>query len=134
MSIYVSDNRGYKIFEGIDVNQRDLVLTLTPAEPRPKPTPEQQARRKAQEAYVEDAEERFKTLVNKPAPELAVAQWLSGSSVSLEDLKGKMIALFFWHVKGFRSSPMGTLVESFAGGIWRERARLCCHLLCHHRT
>ncbi|MDE0044116.1 MAG: redoxin domain-containing protein, partial [Candidatus Poribacteria bacterium] len=99
VSIYVSDNRGYKIFEGIEVNQRDLVLTLTPAEPRPEPTPEQQARRKAQQAYVQDAEERFKTLVNKPAPELAVAEWLSGSSVSLEDMKGKMIALFFWHVK-----------------------------------
>ena len=68
VSIYVGTDRDYKIFEGIAVNQRDLVLTLTPTEPRPEPAPEQQARRKAQKAYVQETEERFKTLVNQPAP------------------------------------------------------------------
>ena len=98
VSIYVGTDRDYKIFEGIAVNQRDLVLTLTPTEPRPEPAPEQQARRKAQQAYVQDAEERFNTLVDQPAPELAVAEWLSGPPVSVGDLKGKAIALFFWNV------------------------------------
>ncbi len=124
VSIYVSDNRGYKIFEGIEVNQRDLVLTLTPAEPRPEFTPEQQARRKAQAAYVQDAEERFKTLVNKPAPELAVAQWLSGSSVSLEDMKGKMIALFFWHVKDSDRVKWARLLNLLQE-VYGERGFIC---------
>ena len=70
VSIYVGTDRDYKIFEGIAVNQRDLVLKLTPTEPRPEPTPEKQARRKAQQAYVQDAEERFKTLVDQPASEV----------------------------------------------------------------
>ena len=99
VSIYVGTDRDYKIFEGIAVNQRDLVLTLTPTEPRPEPAPEQQARRKAQKAYVQETEERFKTLVNQPAPALAIAKWLSGPPVSVGDLKGKAIALLFWNVK-----------------------------------
>ena len=81
------------------MNQQELVLTLTPAEPSPEPTPEQQARRKAQKAYVQETEERFKTLVNQPAPALAIAKWLSGPPVSVGDLKGKAIALLFWNVK-----------------------------------
>ena len=96
VSIYVSADRDYKIFEGIEVNQRDLVLTLTPTEPRPEPTPEEQARRKAQQAYDEDAEERFKTLVNQPAPELAVSEWMSGPPISIGDLEDKTVALYFW--------------------------------------
>ena len=95
VSIYVTDHRDYKIFEGIAVNQRDLVLTLTPSEPRPEPTPEEQARSKERQAYVQDAEERFKTLVNQPTPGLAVAEWLAGPPVSVGDLKGKTIALYF---------------------------------------
>ena len=99
VSIYVSADRDYKIYEGITVNQRDLVLKLTPAEPRPKQSPEQQARWKAQQAYDHDAGERFKTLVSQLAPELAVAEWLSGATVSIGDLKGKTIALFFWDLR-----------------------------------
>ena len=34
--LYVSDERDYKIFKDIKVNQRDLVLTLTPTKPKPK--------------------------------------------------------------------------------------------------
>ena len=99
VSIYVSTDRDYKIYEGIAVNQRDLVLKLTPTEPRPKQSPEQQARWKAQQAYDHDAGERFKTLVSQLAPELAVAEWLSGATVSIGDLKGKTIALFFWDLR-----------------------------------
>ena len=99
VSIEVSDEtnlKTLKIFKDITVNQRDLVLTLTPPEPKPELTPEQQAEREAQQSYVNAAEERVKTLVNQPAPELSVAEWLSGSPTSIEDLKGKTIALHFW--------------------------------------
>ena len=99
VSIQVSDEtslKTLKIFRDITVNQRDLVLTLTPPEPKPELTPEQQAEREAQQSYVNAAEERVKTLVNQPAPELSVAEWLSGSPTSIEDLKGKTIALHFW--------------------------------------
>ena len=99
VSIQVSDEtnlKTLKIFKDITVNQRDLVLTLTPPEPKPELTPEQQAEREAQQSYVNAAEERVKTLVNQPAPELSVAEWLSGSPTSIEDLKGKPIALHFW--------------------------------------
>ena len=99
VSIQVSDEtnlKTLKIFKDITVNQRDQVLTLTPPEPKPELTPEQQAEREAQQSYVNAAEERVKTLVNQPAPELSVAEWLSGSPTSIEDLKGKTIALHFW--------------------------------------
>ncbi len=94
VSIYATDNRDYKIFEDVAVNQRDLVFTLTPTGPRPEPSPEWLA----QVTYAEKAEERFNTLVNQPAPELAVAEWLSGPPVSMGDLKENTIALFFWNV------------------------------------
>ena len=92
VSIYVSDDRNYKIFNDIAVNQRDLVLTLTPTEPSPAPTPAQQARW----SYAEAAEERAKTLESQPAPELAVAEWLSGAPISIGNLRGKTAALYFW--------------------------------------
>ena len=92
VSLHVSDRKHRKIFKDIAVNQRDLVFALTPAEARPEPTPEQQAKR----SYSVACRERFKTLVNQPAPELSVAEWLSGPPVSIEDLKGKTIALHFW--------------------------------------
>ena len=92
VSIRVSDRKHRKIFKDIAVNQRDMVFALTPAEARPEPTPEQQVER----SYSVACRERFKTLVNQPAPELSVAEWLSGPPVSIEDLKGKTIALHFW--------------------------------------
>ena len=98
VSIYVTDDKDYKIFEGIEVNQRDLVLTLTPTEPRPEPTPDQQTQRKAHRFYNESAEDRFKTMVSQPAPELAVAEWLSGPPAAIGDLKGKTIVLCFWNL------------------------------------
>lgn len=96
VSVYATNGTDYKIFEDINVNQRDLVLTLTPNKPRPESTPEQRARWDAHESYNESLEERFKTLVGKPAPELAVAEWLSGSPVTIRELKGKTIVLHSW--------------------------------------
>ena len=92
VSIYVGNNRDYKIFNGIKVNQRDLVFTLTPSKPAPEPTSEQQTRW----SYNESVEERFKTLNGKPAQEIAMDGWLSGSPVSIADLRGKTIVLYFW--------------------------------------
>ena len=97
VSISVTDDHNHQIFEDIAVNQRDLVLTLTPTEPSPEPTPAQQANR----SYAKAAGERVKTLVNQPAPELAVTEWLSGSPTSVGDLKGKTIALHFWLTQSF---------------------------------
>ena len=68
------------------------MFALTPADARPEPTSVKQAER----SYSEACRERFKTLVNQPAPELAVAHWLSGPPTSIGDLKGKTIVLYFW--------------------------------------
>ena len=100
VSIYAAKDRDYKTFKDIVVNQRDLLLTLTPPKPRPEPTPEKQAEREAANTYFAATEERSKTLVNQPAPELNVAQWVSSSPISIGDLKGKMIALHFLAFSG----------------------------------
>ena len=128
VSIYVSDNRDYKIFENIAVNQRDLVLTLTPTEPGLKQTPGQEARREAQQAYFHGTEERFKSLVGQPAPELAVDRWLSGSSVSLGDLNGKTIALYFWTLGDLNIVQWIRLLEILQE-VYREK-RLVCVAIC----
>lgn len=35
-------------------------------------------------------------LVGQPAPEIAVAEWINGEPVSLEDLRGQVVLLEFW--------------------------------------
>ena len=122
VSIIVSDATGFnffKFFENIPVNQSDLVLTLTPPESRPGLTPEQLAER----LYSQACKERSQTLVNQPAPGLNVAEWLSGSPISIGDLKGKTIALHFWHSGGFDLHEvhlLNTLQE-----IYREKGLIC---------
>ncbi len=96
VSIAIRTDQDYKSFDRIAVNQRDLVLTLTPNEPRPETAPEQQAQQEAQWSYYEAAHERFKSLVGQPAPDLAVAEWLSGPPASIGQLKGKTIIVYFW--------------------------------------
>ena len=121
--IYAAKDRNYKIFKDIVVNQRDLVLTLMPLKPRPEPTPEKQAAREAENSYFEAAEERSKTLVNQPAPELSIAEWVSSSPISIRNLKGKMIALHFWHSVGFdihRVRLLDVLQE-----VYREEGLVC---------
>ena len=122
VSIIVSDETGFKffkIFENIPVNQRDLVLTLSPPKSSPGLTPEQLAER----LYSQACKERSKTLVNQPAPELDVAEWLSGSPISIEDLKGKTVALHFWRSVGFdlhQVSMLNVLQE-----VYREKGLVC---------
>ena len=123
VSINVSHDRNYKMFKDIAVNQRDLVLTLTPPEQRPEPTPEKRAEWAAQRSYFEDAEKRVKTLVNQPAPELSIAEWAYGSPISIEDLKGKIVALHFWNSVDFdlhRVRLLDVLQE-----VYREKGLVC---------
>ena len=120
MSLHVSDRKHRKIFKDIAVNQRDLVFALTPAEARPELTPEQQAKR----SYSVACRERFKTLVNQPAPELSVAEWLSGSPVSIEDLKGRTIALHFWtlnHIHHVRQIRLLNILQE----AYRDKGLVC---------
>ena len=119
VSINVSHDRPYKIFEDIAVNQHDLVLTLTPLEPSPEPAPAQQARW----AYAESAGERSKTLVNQPAPELSVTEWLSGSPTSIGDLKGKTIALHFWRSRSLNVQQVRLL--NILQEVYREKGLIC---------
>ena len=123
VSINVSHDRNYKMFKDIAVDQRDLVLTLTPPEPRPEPTPEKRAEREAERSYFKAVEERAETLVNQPAPELAVAEWLSGSPISIKDLKGKTVALHFWNSVDFdlhRVRLLDVLQE-----VYQEKGLVC---------
>ena len=123
VSIYVSDDRDYKTFKDIAVNQRDLLLTLTPPKPRPEPTPEKRAKREAERAYFKTVEERAETLVNQPAPELSVAEWLSGSPISIGDLKGKTVALHFWYSWDFDLHQVRLL--NALQEVYREKGLVC---------
>jgi len=109
----------FKFFENIPVNQNDLVLTLTRPESKPGLTPEQLAER----LYSQACKERSKTLVNQPAPELSVAKWLSGSPISIEDLKGKTVALHFWRSAGFDLHQVRLL--NVLQEVYREKGLVC---------
>ena len=123
VSINVSHDRNHKMYKDIAVNRRDLVLTLTPPEPRPEPTPAQRAKRETERSYFEAAEERAETLVNQPAPELAVAEWLSGSPLSIGDLKGKTVALHFWRSRTLNVQQVRLL--NVLQEIYREKGLVC---------
>ena len=125
VSISVWGNHSYKIFENVAVNQHNLVLTLPPTEPRPEPDSEQQARREVQQSYYEAVEKRFKTLVKKPAPELAVAEWLSGPAASIRDLKGKTIALFFWDLLGDSENVQWIHLLDILQEVYGDRGLVC---------
>ena len=120
VSIRVSGRKHRKTFKDIAVNQRALVFALTPADVRPEPTPEQQAER----AYSVAARERFKTLVNQPAPELTITEWVSGPPVSIADLKGKTIALHFWTLDHTRHSQQIRLLNILQE-IYRGKGLVC---------
>ena len=97
VSIYIGTDRQSQVFEGVKVNQRDLIFTLEPIDAGSAPPPEWGA----QWADAEEAKKRLDALAGKPAPELAVEKWLSGSSASIGNLKGKTIALDFWASDNF---------------------------------
>ena len=99
-------------------------MTLTPPEPKPELTPERQAEREAQQSYVNAAEERVKTLMNQPAPELSVTEWLSGSPTSIGDLKGKTVVLHFWtlnHIHHVRQVRLLNILQE----VYRDKGLVC---------
>ncbi len=63
-----------------------------------KKPPDQVAKHQAWRVRMQEVEQRFETLVGKTAPELAVAEWLSGPAISIRDLKGKTVVLHFWEL------------------------------------
>ena len=120
VSLHVRNKKYRRTFDDIAANQRDLVFALTPADARPEPTPEEQAER----SYFETCRERFNTLVNRPAPQLTVAEWLSGPPVSIEDLKGKTIALHFWtlnHKHHVRQISLLQILQE----VYRDKGLVC---------
>ena len=70
-------------------------LTLRPGN-AVKSAWEQGKEHQTHQMYAQEAEVRMEALMGVPAPELKVAKWLSGLPVSIGDLKGKTIALYFW--------------------------------------
>ena len=120
VSIDVGNDRDYRVFENIKVNQDDLILTLTPTEPSPAPTPGQSARW----AYEEELEERFKALEGKPAPELAVEEWLTGAVSSIRNLKGSTIALDFWE-SGNSDNIQSVRMLNVLHDIYEEKGLVC---------
>ena len=69
---------------------RDLVLR--------KMTPHQIKENQVWERRAKEVEQRFETLGGNPAPELEIAEWLSGPAISIGDLKGKTVVLHFWEL------------------------------------
>ena len=120
VSIYIGTERQSQVFEGVKVNQRDLVFTLEPIDAGSAPPPEWGA----QWADAEEAKKRLDALAGKPAPELAVEKWLSGSSASIGQLKGKTIALDFWARDGFDNFQSVRLLNILQE-IYREKGLVC---------
>ena len=62
-------------------------------------------------------------MVNQPAPELSVAEWLSGSPLSIGDLKGKTVALHFWRLGGFDLHEVRLL--NVLQEVYQEKGLVC---------
>lgn len=120
VSIGVYHKRYRKTFKDIAVDQRDLVFTLTPDDERSGPTPQQQLQR----SYAASAENRFKFLGNKPAPELAVAKWLSGLPASIREFKGKTIVLHFWNLN-HRDHIRQIRLLNILQDVYQEKGLVC---------
>lgn len=120
VSIYVGTDHQSQVFEGIKVNQRDLVFTLNPIDARSIP------RRDWGAGWVdaEEAKRRLNALAGKPAPELAVEEWLSGSSGSIGHLKGKTVALDFWVHDDFDNVQSMRLLNMLQE-VYQEKGLVC---------
>ncbi len=98
-------------------------ITLLPGQPGGSAR-QQRATHQAQQVYTEEAEERIKSLIGKPEPELKVAEWLSGFPVSIGDLKGKTIALYFWDL-GDSDNLLCIDVLNFLQKAYRKKGLVC---------
>ena len=96
----------------------DLVLSKIP--------PDQITKHQARETRAQEVEQRFETLVGKTAPELAVAEWLSGPAVSIGDLKGKTVVLHFWELAYWdRENLLWIRLLNGLQETYREKGLVC---------
>ena len=128
VSIYVGTGHQSQVFESVKVNQRDLVFTLNPIDAGSVPRPEWSARR----VDAEEARRRLDGLAGKPAPELAVEKWLSGSSASIGHLKGKTVALDFWARDDLDNVQSVRLLNALQE-VYQEKG-LVCVTVCPAKT
>ncbi len=89
-----------------------------------KSTWEQGAGYQTEEMYAQEAEVRLEALMRVPAPELKVAKWLSGRSVSIGELKGKVIALYFWDLSD-SDNLLCIDVLNFLQKAYRKKGLVC---------
>lgn len=89
-----------------------------------KSTWEQGAEHQTEEMYALEAEVRLEALMGVPAPELKVEKWLSGRSVSIGDLKGKTIALYFWDLSD-SDNLLCIDVLNFLQKAYRKKGLVC---------
>ena len=63
--------------------------------------------------------------MNQPAPELAVAKWLSGSPVSIANLKGKTIVLYFWDLSYVDHYVQWIRLLDILQEVYRDKGLVC---------
>ena len=66
--------------------------------------------------------------MGKPAPELAVAEWLSGTDSSIRNLKGSTIALDFWDSGNSDNIPSVRLLNVLHD-IYEEKGLVCITII-----
>ena len=98
-------------------------LTLSPGNIN-KPAWEQRAEHQAEQMYPQETEARLKALMGKAAPELKVAKWLSGLPISIGDIKGKTIALYFWDLSD-SENVLCIEVLNYLQKAYRKKGLVC---------
>jgi len=96
VSVALSSNelKFNKSFDDVETNREDVVFVFDKSlePPEEAPTEEQKARWK----YRGTVANRLEELKGKPAPELDVSDWLYGKPLTLAELKGKVVVMYFW--------------------------------------
>ena len=98
-------------------------LTLRPGN-AVKSAWEQGKEHQTHQMYAQEAEVRMEALMGVPAPELKVAKWLSGLPVSIGDLKGKTIALYFWDLSD-SDNVLCIEVLNYLQKAYRKKGLVC---------
>ena len=98
-------------------------LTLRPGN-AVKSAWEQGEEHQTHQMYAQEAEVRLEALMGVPAPELKVAKWLSGLPVSIGDLKGKTIALYFWDLSD-SDNVLCIEVLNYLQKAYRKKGLVC---------
>ena len=81
-----------------------------------------------QQARVIDAEEEAaRLLVEKQAPELKVAEWISGEAASLESLRGKVVVLAFWSTEDKQKDELLTALQGVGEARGEQVAVIAIH-------